>query len=387
MNKKQLMTNFPVSSLGYGCYALCGAYGAKLEEAEIIRVLRYANELGINFYDTSGSYTNTEELLGRAIKLFRHNIIVASKVGLTEGNQINLSKESVRASCEKSLKKLNTDYIDIYQVHYHDPATPIAETIEALEALKREGKIRYYGIGHLPLDKTLEYLKLGDISFVLAEMSPVNTYRYRELHGLQEKYDFEIIAFSITGRGILSGAIHTGTQFTDDDIRSIDPLFKRSRLISGIKIKDRLKEIGSRYGKTSTQVAISWTIQNKGIFAGLTGPCNMEHLYENSQVLNWRLDKACINEINCLVEKEEEELEKLMDEEVYYMLNNTFSFNFEKSCKDLIYVIEYCIENKLIPYEDGVRIYMIILSAKNSQSKSLNCLNKIKSEIKVLTGF
>ena len=98
-----------------------------------------------------------------------------------------------------------------------------------MESLKKEGKIRYYGIGHLPLDKTKEYLEIGNVSFVLAEMSPVNTSRYKELYPLREKYNFDIIAFSITGRGLLSGKISEKVEFGSNDIRSKDTLFRKSR--------------------------------------------------------------------------------------------------------------------------------------------------------------
>lgn len=387
MTKKPSMLDLPISSLGYGCYALSGAYGAKLEEAEMIRILQHSYELGIRFYDTSSSYSDTEEILGKAAKPFRNEIIIATKVGLSEGNKTNLSKEFVKSSCETSLKKLKTDYLDIYQVHFHDPNTPVDETIEALESLKQEGKIRYYGVGHLPLDKTIEYLNLGDISFVLAEMSPVSTYRYRELHPLQTRYDFNIIAFSITGRGLLSGTINNSTQFVNNDIRSIDPLFKESRLISGMRIAEKLGEIGNRYGKTPTQVAISWTIQNPGVIVGLTGPTNIKHLEENSLALNWFLDKESIEEINQFIEQEENKLRKVMYEELEGILNSNLSFDYEKAYKDLIYVMEYCIENKLIEYEVGVNMYMEILKNKNMDNKSLSGLDEIKSKIKSLVNL
>ncbi|TAH61450.1 MAG: aldo/keto reductase [Gottschalkiaceae bacterium] len=387
VTKKQSLLDLPISPLGYGCYALSGAYGAKLEEAEMIRILKHSYELGIRFYDTSSSYPDAEEILGKATKPFRNEITIASKVGLAAGNKVNLSKEFVKASCETSLKKLKTDYLDVYQVHYHDPNTPVDETLEALESLKQDGKIRCYGVGHLPFDKTIEYLDLGEISFVLAEMSPVSTCRYRELHQLQARYDFKIIAFSITGRGLLSGTINSSTQFTNNDIRSIDPLFKKSRLISGMRIAEKLREIGNRHGKTPVQLAISWTIQNPGVIVGLTGPTDINHLEENSLALNWFLDKESIEEINQFIEEEENKLRKIMYEELEGILNSNLSFDYEKTYKDLIYVMEHCIENKLMEYETGVNMYMEILKCKNTDNNSLSRLNEIKSKIKSLVNL
>lgn len=375
--------NLSMSSLGYGSYGLSGAYGAKLTEAEMISVIRKAYELGIRYYDTSSSYTGTEEILGKALEPFRHEVTIASKVGITEDNKTNLSRDFVKASCESSLKKLKTDYLDIYQIHFHDINTPIQETIEALENLKKEGKIRYYGIGHLPIDKTIEYLNYGDISFILAEMSPVNTFRYRELRYLQQKYNFNIIAFSITGRGILSGTISPYTKFTNTDLRNIDPLFRRARLISALRIAEKLKEIGLKYSKTPAQVAISWTIKKPGVIVGLTGPTKVSHLEENSAALNWSLHKSAIEEINRFIEREEYILRKELYEEIENIITSPLSSDFEQSYKDLIYVIEHSIENRFINYEEGINLYMEIVQIMNFDTKSLE---DVKEKLKSLVN-
>jgi len=253
--------------------------------------------------------------------------------------------------------------------------------------LYKEGKIKYYGIGHLPLDKTEEYLSTGNVSFVLAEMSPVSTFRYKELYPLQEKYNFDIIAFSITGRGLLSGKINEKVKFGNNDIRSKDPLFAKSRLDSGTQIARKLEEIGRRYNMTPAQVAILWTIQNRGVITGLTGPTKMEHLKENSGVLSLDLDENTIKEINQLIENEEERLRKVIHEEVCAILTSSCCSDYEKAYKDLIYAIEYCIENQLIPYEYGVDVFNKVEKEKSSGSKTLLKLNDIRNEIKSIANM
>ncbi|NMB08482.1 MAG: MerR family DNA-binding transcriptional regulator [Tissierellia bacterium] len=138
----------------------------------------------------------------------------------------------------------------------------------------------------------------------------------------------------------------------------------------------------NRYYLTPTQVAILWTIQNKGVVTGLTGPTKIEHLKENSQVLNLSLNTASIEEINQLIEKEEDKLRKTMYEEVYSILTSSFSSDYEKTYKDLIYVIEYCMENQLISYNDGIDAYMEIEKDKSLGNKSMDRLNEIRNEIK-----
>jgi len=380
--EKKSSAAMPFSSLGYGCYALSGAYGSRPDECEMVRILQKAYDLGIRLFDTAGCYTGTEEILGKAVKSYRHDISIATKVGFTDDYGISLSKEAVLASCEASLKNLDTDYIDIYQVHYHDPDTCIEETIEALEYLSKAGKIRHYGIGHLPLDITEEYLRKGNVSYVLAEMSPVSTARYRELHPLQNIYGFDIIAFSITGRGILSGKINKRVQFSKDDIRSKDPLFIKSRLHSGINMASKLREIGSKYNMTPVQTAILWTLQNQGVAAGLTGPTKIDHLVENSKVLDMSLDEDSIMEINQMIEMEEDKLRQTVQDEVHAILTSPLSADYEKAYKDLIYVLEYSIENQYISYKNGVNIFMKIEEDRNSGSRSVRRLNDYREKIK-----
>lgn len=383
MIKKNILS-IPISKVGFGCYALSGAYGARLDESQMVRIIEQAYASGILFYDTADKYGNTEEILGKAVSSFRNNITIATKVGLTNSNTANLSKEYVIASCENSLRKLKTDYIDIYQAHYDDPDTPVTETIEALEKLVKDGKVRYYGIGHLPMNKALEYIKLGNVSTVLAEMNAASLDRYRELHPLQSKYDFAIIAFSVTGRGLLTGEISSSTKFDSKDIRSIDPMFKRSRLSSALRIAEKLKEIGKRYGKTAAQTAISWVIQTPGVALALTGPTKPEHLEENCKAMNWHLDKADMEEINEFIQNEEKIKRESADKEIYNILNGTLFPDFEEASNDLIYVLEHFIESGKMDNEEAVPICLSILNMRKSHNESIDYLREIQRELRTL---
>src|SRR5690606_11069221 len=149
----------------------------------------------------------------------------------------------------------------------------------------------------------------------------------------------------------------------------------------------KLKEIGKRFNMTPTQVAILWTIQNRGVVTGLTGPTKIEHLEENSRVLNLVLDGDSIKEINQLIEKEEDRLRKIIHDEVYTLLTSSFSYDYEKAYKDLIYAIEYCIERQLIPYNYGVDIFRRVEGDKSSGNKSLLRLNEIRYEIKSIANY
>lgn len=380
-NNSSFSPNCPMSPLGFGCYGLSGAYGANLSEKEISYILNYAYELGILFYDTSSVYSNTEEIIGKTLRNQRSNISISSKVGATKDNKFNLSKNHIITSCEMTLNNLQTDYLDLYEVHFNDSNTPIYETIDALEELKKSGKIKHYGIGHLPMDVSLEYLKLGNISTILGEVHAANTSRYKELHSLQDIYDFQIIAFSAAGRGIFSGNFNSNTEFSHKDIRNVDPLFKYSKLDSSLAIAEKLKIIGAKHNKTPTQVAISWVMAQPGVMTALTGPCNLDHLKENIVPLSWKLDIDTINELTTFIHAEEKKLLDLSFKEICHILTEPLLLDFEQNYKNLIYVMENCIENKLLPSHKVIPKYLDLLKLNKEKLYSFNELKFIKDAL------
>ena len=138
--------NETLSEIGVGCYALSGAYG-KVDPEQFDGMLRRAYELGVTVFDTADVYGPAEEVLGQAVASCRDQVWIATKVGGRADATPDCSAEHVIASCEASLHRLRTDHIDLYQVHFDDPGTPVEETVETLERLRSEGKIRHYGVG------------------------------------------------------------------------------------------------------------------------------------------------------------------------------------------------------------------------------------------------
>ena len=196
--------DFTLSEIGVGCYALSGVYGPK-DVDEFKRMLNRAYELGVNFFDTAEAYGDAEQVLGQAVKPYRQEIYVATKVGVKKGVKANLSAEYIRSACEQSLQNLQTDYIDLYQVHFDDPHTPIEETVGAFEELVGKGKIRRYGVGHLPAERMETYCEVGKPFSALMELSAAARYSLKELLPLCRKHGLGTIAFSATGRGLLTG--------------------------------------------------------------------------------------------------------------------------------------------------------------------------------------
>ncbi|MBU7046968.1 MAG: aldo/keto reductase, partial [Theionarchaea archaeon] len=145
----RLCKGVEVSEVGVGCYSLAGVYGKK-DVTIFKKMLERAFELGVNFFDTAEGYGNAERVLGETVKSYREDVLIATKVGVKEGVKPNLSDAYIRNACEESLTQLQTDYIDVYQVHFDDLETPVEETVNALDNLVDEGKILHYGLGHLP---------------------------------------------------------------------------------------------------------------------------------------------------------------------------------------------------------------------------------------------
>jgi aryl-alcohol dehydrogenase-like predicted oxidoreductase len=279
-----------LSEIGLGCYALSGAYGPKDPES-FVELVRQAYARGVTFFDTAAVYGPAEEILCRAAAPFRDRVWIATKVGAHEDGRRDCSTERVIASCEQSLRRLNTDRIDLYQVHFDDPDTPVDETVGALEQLKEEGKIRHYGVGHLPVSRMAAYFAAGRVFSTLAELSAAARSARQQVLPLCWEHGVGLIAFSTTGRGMLTGQIRQQTTFEEGDLRRIDPLFQRERLASGLRIAQQFHTLGARYGKTPAQVAIAWVLAQPGVVCALTGPSTLPHLEENLGGSGWTLDK------------------------------------------------------------------------------------------------
>jgi aryl-alcohol dehydrogenase-like predicted oxidoreductase len=275
-----------ISEIGLGCYGLSGAYGPTDIES-YKATLRRGYELGVNLFDTAEAYGDAEHVLGEVIKPFRQHVYVSTKVGVREGFNPDLSADYVRKACERSLQALKMETIDLYQVHFDDPQTPVAETVAALEQLVQQGKIRYYGLGHLPALRLWEYVQKGNVFSVMMELSAAARDARDEMLPFCREHDLAAIAFSVTGRGLLTGAIQTNDIFDAGDIRVLDPLFQKTNFQSGLRVGAKLTEIGARHSKTGAQTAIAWVLAQPGVTCALTGPSSILHLEENIGGSGW----------------------------------------------------------------------------------------------------
>jgi aryl-alcohol dehydrogenase-like predicted oxidoreductase len=363
-----------ISEVGIGTYSLSGVYGAKDIE-EFKRMINRAFDLGVNFFDTAEAYGDAEKILGDAIKPFRNEVYVATKVGVKGNYKANLSRKYVIAACNDSLKSLQTDYIDLYQVHFSDPNTPVKETVGALEELAEAGKIRYYGVCHLSKDVVEQYCRIGKPFSVLAELSAVARETRENFLPLYREYDLGIIAFSTTGRGLLTGRFREDQRFEAGDIRSIDPLFQRERFESALRISKKLSELGQRYGKTPAQAAVAWTLAQMGVICALTGPSTISHLEENVGGSGWQISKEDLQDLEDFFEEEDNWLIQKQKESIRNILLKPMR-DPQKAFTDLIYAIETALSLRLVSEKEVLPIFYQLYGLKKELERE-----KIKSEL------
>ena len=328
-----------VSEIGVGAYSLSGGYGRK-DVVEFKRMVGRAHELGVNFFDVADGYGDAERILGEALAPFREDVIIATKVGLREGATPNLSYDYISDACEKSLHRLNTDHIDLYQVHFDDPGTPVEESVEALERLVDEGKILHYGVGHLPEERIREYCSKGNVFSVLMELSAVSRTAETTLLPSCREFGAAAIAFSTTGRGILTGAFDDGLSLEKEDIRRIDSLFHRESFESATRIAERFREVGESHDRTTAQVAISWVLSHEDVVCALTGPSTVPHLEENLGASGWSIPRTDMETLGEMLQKEEDWLRDRRLASLTEILNKALPTDRDDSVRDLVHVME-----------------------------------------------
>jgi aryl-alcohol dehydrogenase-like predicted oxidoreductase len=335
-----------LSVIGYGCYGLSGAYGP-VDEKKFSRTITAAFEQGINFFDTAEGYGGAEAFLGKVTAPFRDQVYIATKLSGESGSP-DLSFHAVHEACEASLERLNMEVVDLYQIHFDDPQTPILETITALEELVKQGKIRKYGLCHLSLDNVKDYAELGNPFSVLMELSPVARTSLTTLLPVCQKHQMAGLAFSVTGRGILSGRYNPGYEFEQGDIRRIDPLFKRERFESAMRIRDELAKAGVKYDATAVQMAVAWVLAQPQIVCALTGTSSLDHLAENIAASEIDLDEDDLGALNNFLDEEDQRLASLQERTLKRLLNDPLDNDPQKAFEDLVYVLETAIINGMV---------------------------------------
>ena len=290
------------------CFGGCpmGEYGwGETHKNDFIAAIRYALDSGINFFDTADVYGIgvSETTLGEALKGRRNEAIVATKFGVRRADGKTFYDNSptwIKEALEESLKRLNMDYVDLYQVHYLDHKTPLSEVVKSLEELVSEGKIRYYGISNATVDD-IASLKEAHGHFVSLqdEYSLATRKNENNLITISKELGLTPMTWGSLGQGILAGKINKDTKFAEGD-RRLRPEyvnFHGEKFEHNLKIVEVLKELAQKYNKSVPATAIRFTLDYIPDSVTLVGIKNPKQLKDNIEALGWHLEKDDISRL------------------------------------------------------------------------------------------
>jgi aryl-alcohol dehydrogenase-like predicted oxidoreductase len=280
-----------VSRIGLGAMTMAGTYtsGGGLDDAESVRAIRRALDLGVTHIDTAEIYGpfHSEELVGEAIRGRRDQVVIATKFGLVSHSGggpgvTDSSPANVRAAAEGSLKRLGTDYIDLYYQHRVDPGTPIEDTVAALEGLVTEGKVRYIGLSEASPGTIRRAHAVHPLAALQTEYSLWTRDPEAELLPLLRRLGIGFVPYSPLGHGFLTGQIRTPGDIPDNDWRKTNPRFTGENFQRNLAIVDEVTAVAAEAGATPAQVALAWLLAQGNDIAPIPGTRRVARVEENT---------------------------------------------------------------------------------------------------------
>ncbi|TFY56534.1 hypothetical protein EVJ58_g7583 [Rhodofomes roseus] len=299
-----------VSALGYGCMGISASYGKTLPDEDRFKVLDAVYASGCTLWDTADAYGDSEDLIGEWFKRTgkRSDIFLATKFGVRSGVPGKVSNGDpayVRKACERSLKRLGVDQIDLYYFHRPDPAVPIEKTVEVMAQLVSEGKVKYIGLSECSVDTFLRAHAVHPIAALEVEYSPFTLDIEDDKIGLLKtarQFGTTIIAYSPLGRGLLTGKYKSPDKFDEGDFRRQIPRYSHENFPNILKIASGLEQIGARHGASAGQTALAWVLAQGEDIIPIPGTTNIERLNENMGAAKFKLTPEEVSEVRKIAE-------------------------------------------------------------------------------------
>jgi aryl-alcohol dehydrogenase-like predicted oxidoreductase len=297
---KLAQTDRSVSRIAFGCEPLGGTDWGNIDEQQVLNAVSHALDLGVNLFDTADVYGlgRSEEMLAQALGPRRHDVVIISKFGLNwtyaeDGGRARTFRDSsprrVVEALENTLRRLRIDTLPIYLIHWPDPNTPVAETLEALARCQEEGKVGAVGVSNFPIEllreaNTLHRLSVTELSYnIIDRKAETDVMPY-----CQEKH-INLITYGPLAQGLLTGKYDISSYFEKNDRRHRLPHFHQDNLAENLHIVERLKEVGSLHQKTPAQVALQWVLSNPSVSCAIVGAKSPRQIEENVKALDIHL--------------------------------------------------------------------------------------------------
>jgi aryl-alcohol dehydrogenase-like predicted oxidoreductase len=311
MQKRRLGTSgLEVSAIGLGCMGLSYGYGPATEKQAAITLIQSAFERGVTFFDTAeayGPYAN-EELLREALAPFRDQVVIATKFGFefdANGGQsgMNSRPEHIREVAEASLKRLNTQVIDLFYQHRVDPDVPIEDVAGTVKELIREGKVKHFGLSEAGVQTIRRAHAVQPVAALQSEYSLWWREPETEILPVLEELGIGFVPFSPLGKGFLTGAINENTTFDSKDFRNIVPRFTLEARKANQALVDLLGQIAARKKATPAQIALAWLLAQKPWIVPIPGTTKLNRLYENLGAAEIELTRDDLRDIDAALSK------------------------------------------------------------------------------------
>ena len=305
-------SDLKVSVIGFGCWPMGGSQYGQTDDNEEITAVYKALDAGITCFDTAAGYGlgHSEKLLGRALGARRKDVVVVTKCGIAFNPETNVferdsSREHILTSIDRSLALLDTDYLDLFLIHWPDPRTPISESMLALQDLIDAGKIRYAGVSNFLPDRLTEARKTLDIVANQVGYHLFDRRIEREVMPHCDREGIGIMAYGSLAHGMLTGAMSADTEFEESDWRATGyafglPLFKGDHFLANLEAVRRLSEIARREGIAIATLASAWVLRKSAVTVSLIGFRRPEEIDDALKVAELQLSDALLEEIDAI---------------------------------------------------------------------------------------
>ena len=302
------------SAIGFGGWPMGQGHYGSFNEGEVTRAIHAAIDQGITLFDTAAGYGwgESEKLLGKVLKGKRDDVVLASKGGINLTSQSfdpaerNSSRKDLDLGLEASLRRLQTDFLDLYLIHWPDESRPFSEPMEALDDYQRQGKIRHGGVSNFSVDQMRDCLNAFPI---VCNQVGYHLFDFRiedEILPFCATQNLGVMAYGSLSHGLLTGSMTPDTRFEDADWRGrgssfANRLFGRNRFLRNLEKVDILKEVAASKGKTVAQLALAWVVSNPVVSVALVGIRHPSEIEENIGALDWAMTDVEREEIRAIV--------------------------------------------------------------------------------------